>query len=100
MTYVSWSPNDQFIAFVNMDEAALSLWVIDVTTSEAKRISNVSLNANSGMPYNWTSDSKGFLVRTIPSNRPALIDSKKELPKGPIISVAEGKVWQNRTYQD
>jgi dipeptidyl aminopeptidase/acylaminoacyl peptidase len=100
MTYVSWSPNDQFIAFVNMDESALSLWVIDVTTSEAKRISNVSMNANSGMPYNWTSDSKGFLVRTIPSNRPALIDSKKELPKGPIISVAEGKVSQNRTYQD
>lgn len=100
MTYVSWSPNDQFIAFVNMDESALSLWVIDVMTSEAKRISNVSLNANSGMPYNWTSDSKGFLVRTIPSNRPALIDSKKELPKGPIISVAEGKVSQNRTYQD
>jgi dipeptidyl aminopeptidase/acylaminoacyl peptidase len=100
MTYVSWSPNDQFIAFVNMDESALSLWVIDVTTSEAKRISNVSLNANSGMPYNWTSDSKGFLVRTIPANRSALIDSKKELPKGPIVSVAEGKVSQNRTYQD
>ena len=100
MTYVSWSPNDQLIAFVNMDEASLSLWVIDVITCEAKRISNVSLNANSGMPYNWTSDSKGFLVRTIPSNLPALIDSKKELPKGPIISVAEGKVSQNRTYQD
>ena len=100
MTYVSWSPNDQFIAFVNMDESTLSLWVIDVTTSEAKRISNVSLNANSGMPYNWTSDSKGFLVRTIPNNRSALIDSKKERPKGPIISVAEGKVSQNRTYQD
>jgi dipeptidyl aminopeptidase/acylaminoacyl peptidase len=100
MTYVSWSPNDQFIAFVNMDEASLSLWVIDVTTSEAKRISNVSLNANSGMPYNWTSDSKGFLVRAIPANRSALIDSKKELPKGPIVSVAEGKVSQNRTYQD
>jgi dipeptidyl aminopeptidase/acylaminoacyl peptidase len=100
MTYVSWSPNDQYIAFVNMDEASLSLWVIDVATNEAKRISNVTLNANSGMPYNWTSDSKGFLVRTIPSNRPALIDSKKELPKGPIISVAEGKVSQNRTYQD
>jgi dipeptidyl aminopeptidase/acylaminoacyl peptidase len=100
MTYVSWSPNDQFIAFVNMDEASLSLWVIDVTTNEAKRFSNLSLNANSGMPYNWTSDSKGFLVRAIPANRPALIDSKKELPKGPIISVAEGKVSQNRTYQD
>jgi len=100
MTYVSWSPNDQFIAFVNMDESALSLWVIDVTSSDAKRVSNVSLNANSGMPYNWTSDSKGFLVRTIPSNRSALIDSKKELPKGPIISIAEGKVSQNRTYQD
>ena len=75
MTYVSWSPNDQFIAFVNMDESALSLWVIDVTTSEAKRISNVSLNANSGMPYNWTSDSKDrlFLLQKEKSHRIELI---------------------------
>jgi len=39
-------------------------------------------------------------VRVIPANRPPLIDPKKELPKGPIVSVADGKVSQNRTYQD
>jgi len=29
-----------------------------------------------------------------------LIDPKKELPKGPTVSVAEGKASQNRTFQD
>jgi dipeptidyl aminopeptidase/acylaminoacyl peptidase len=100
ITYISWSPNDQFIAFVNMDETSLSLWIIDVSTKEAKRFTGITLNANTGMPYSWTTDSKSLLVRTIPTNRPELIDTKKELPKGPIVSVAEGKVSQNRTYQD
>ncbi|MBM3185439.1 MAG: prolyl oligopeptidase family serine peptidase [Bacteroidetes bacterium] len=100
ITYVSWSPTDEFIAFVNMDDQGLSLWVIEVATKQAKQLSGIQLNANTGMPYNWAKDGKSLLVRTVPLNRAPLIDSKKDLPKGPTVSVAEGKVSQNRTYQD
>lgn len=39
-------------------------------------------------------------MKFIPEPRPQLIDKSKETPKGPIVSVAEGKASQNRTFQD
>jgi hypothetical protein len=52
------------------------------------------------MPYVWYNDSQSLLIKVLPQNRPALIDSSKDLPTGPIVSTADGKVSQNRTYQD
>ncbi|MCH5691078.1 hypothetical protein LWM68_46760 [Niabella sp. W65] len=100
ITYISWSPDDSKIAFTNTTATGVELWVIDVATAAATRLTDANLNANMGMPYSWYKDNKTLLVRMIPVSRPALIDSKKDLPKGPIVSVAEGKVSQNRTYQD
>ena len=40
------------------------------------------------------------LIKTIPTDKPKLIDSSKDLPTGPTISTSDGKVSQNRTYQD
>lgn len=97
---ISWSPDDSKIAFTNTTLTGVELWVIDVATAQAKKLTEANLNANLGSPYSWHRDSKGLLVRVIPANRPPLIDPKKELPKGPIVSVADGKVSQNRTYQD
>lgn len=53
-----------------------------------------------GNPYNWMKDSQSFLIKVLPENRPKLTDSSKDLPTGPIVSTADGKVSQNRTYQD
>ncbi|SHI57056.1 glutamyl peptidase. Serine peptidase. MEROPS family S09D [Cruoricaptor ignavus] len=39
-------------------------------------------------------------MKKIPANRAPLINQDKELPKGPIVSVSDGKVSQNRTYAD
>jgi len=100
ITFISWSPDDSKIAFVNMDEAGLSLWLINVETKEATKLSDLNLNATTGMPYSWNKDGNALLVKTVVQNRPPLIDTKKELPKGPTVSIAEGKVSQNRTYQD
>jgi hypothetical protein len=36
----------------------------------------------------------------LPKNRAALLDAKKDLPTGPIISNADGAKSQNRTYPD
>ncbi|WP_083541133.1 alpha/beta hydrolase family protein [Cruoricaptor ignavus] len=48
----------------------------------------------------WYRDSQSLLVKKIPANRAPLINQDKELPKGPIVSVSDGKVSQNRTYAD
>ena len=45
-------------------------------------------------------DNETLLVKMLPKNRPALIDSNKDVPKGPTVSTSDGSKSQNRTYQD
>jgi dipeptidyl aminopeptidase/acylaminoacyl peptidase len=100
ITNVSWAPNEKVIAFTNTTANGVELWIIDVAAAQAKKITSDNLNAILGNPYSWMKDSQQLLLRVIPSNKPRLIDEKKDLPKGPIVSESEGKVSQNRTYQD
>ena len=100
IAYVNWSPNEKKISFTNTSSSGVSLWVVDVSTAVATKISDYNLNANLGNPYNWLNDSETLLVKILPQNRAALIDIKKELPKGPTVSVSDGAKSQNRTYPD
>ncbi|WP_452124587.1 prolyl oligopeptidase family serine peptidase [Flavobacterium ardleyense] len=100
ITNVSWSPNEKKIAFTNTTTKGVELWIIDVATASAKKITADDLNANLGSPYSWMKDNENLLVKMLPKNRPALIDEKTDLPKGPIVSVSDGSKSQNRTYQD
>ena len=100
ITNVSWSPNEKKIAFTNTIATGVELWIIDVISATAKKITEANLNANLGNPYNWMKDSDNLLVKMLPKNRPTLIDVKKDLPKGPTVSVSDGSKSQNRTYQD
>ncbi|MDD4747572.1 MAG: prolyl oligopeptidase family serine peptidase [Salinivirgaceae bacterium] len=97
---ISWSPNDTKIAFTHTAETGVELWVIDVATAKAKKLTDATLNSNLGSPFRWTKDNETLLVKMIPADRKPLIDQSKSLPTGPIISVAEGQESQNRTYQD
>ncbi len=95
------SPDQSKYAFTNTVSNGVELWVLDVKTAQATKLSEANLNANLGNPITWLKDNNSLLVTTIPANRKALIDTKKNLPTGPIISVSEeGVVSQNRTYQD
>lgn len=100
ITYISWSVDETKIAFTNTTAKGVELWVLDVATAVATRISAGPLNANLGKPYSWCNDNRHLLVRLVPENRPAIVDSKKNLPAGPIISNSEGSKAQNRTYPD
>jgi len=97
---LTWSPNEKKIAFTHTTSNAVELWVIDVATAQAKRLSTAKLNANLDNPFIWFKDSENLLVKVLPKNRPALLDSTKDLPTGAIISNADGSVSQNRTYPD
>ncbi|WP_313501849.1 alpha/beta hydrolase family protein [Kaistella carnis] len=100
IAYLSFSPDEKKLAFTNTTSNAVELWILDLATNTAKKISNQPLNANLGSPFVWMSDSENLLVKVIPANRKELIDEKKNLPTGPIVSNSDGKVSQNRTYQD
>ncbi len=97
---LSWSPNETKIAFTHTTETGVELWVIDVATAKATKLTEPTLNANIDSPFSWYKDSQNLLVRLLVANRPALVNAKNSLPTSPIISTAEGKVSQNRTYQD
>jgi dipeptidyl aminopeptidase/acylaminoacyl peptidase len=100
ITYTSFSPDEKKLAFTNTTDKGVELWIVDLETAMAKKITSDNLNANLGSPYIWNKDSQNLLIKTLPQNRPALIDSGKDLPTGPIVSTSDGKVSQNRTYQD
>lgn len=100
LTNISWSPDEKKIAFTNTTKSGVELWIIDVATATAKKLTSDNLNANLGSPFNWINDNQTLLVKVLPKNRPALIDEKKDLPKGPTVSVSDGSKSQNRTYQD
>jgi len=100
ITNLTWSPDEKKIAFTNTTNTSVELWVLEIASSKASKISDKPLNANLGRPFSWYKDNQSLLVKTIPANRPALIDGKKGIPMGPIISISDGSKSQNRTYPD
>lgn len=97
---ISWSPNDKKILFSHTTTLGVELWVVDVATAKATKLTNATVNANLGNPFSWFLDSETILVKMLPKNRKPLLDSKKDLPTGPIISSTSGAKSQNRTYPD
>lgn len=100
ISYVTWSPSEKKIAFTNTAAKGVELWVIDVETATAKKLTEANLNANLGTPFDWYRDSENLLIKVLPKSRPALLDASKDLPSGPIISTSSGATSQNRTYAD
>ncbi|HCC48512.1 MAG TPA: S9 family peptidase [Elusimicrobia bacterium] len=97
---VTWSPDEKKIAFTHTAGTGVGLWVIDVASARARRLTGPVVNANLGAPYTWLGDSQTLLVRLLPRGRARLTDPKKELPAGPTVAVSDGVKSNNRTYQD
>ncbi len=97
---LTWSPDETKVAFTHTTATGVELWVMEFATATARRLTDATLNANLGNPIDWYRDNNSLLVKMLPQNRAALIDAKNAIPAGPIISVSDGTVSQNRTYQD
>lgn len=100
MANFQFSPDDKYISFTNTTDTGVELWLIEVKQAKATKLTEAILNANIGASYVWSRDSKSLLVKTLPADRPKLIDTRTQVPTGPIVSESDGKKAQNRTYQD
>ncbi len=100
IAYVSFSPDETKIAFTHTTPGGVELWIADLITLTARKLTDAMLNANAGEPYIWFPDSRSMLVRMLPGGRKTLADMKTALPDGPVVSVSDGQISQNRTYQD
>ncbi|NQU32183.1 MAG: S9 family peptidase [Bacteroidetes bacterium] len=97
---LTWSPDQQKIAFTNTTTEGVSIWVLNLKDATVTKRTNARVNANLKDVINWFEDSKYILVKMISKDREELIDTKNAVPTGPTISVSDGKKAQNRTYQD
>jgi dipeptidyl aminopeptidase/acylaminoacyl peptidase len=100
MANLSWSPDQKKIAFTHTTSTGVELWVLDIASAAATRLTEARINANMRDVINWFEDSKNIMVKMISPERKDLIDVDNAVPGGPTISVADGKKAQNRTYQD
>lgn len=97
---LDFSPDSKKLAFTHTSDNGVALWIVDLETAVAKRITEDNLNGALGSPFQWYKDSSRLLVSQLPGQRSAWIDTDKELPTGPTVSTSTGKVSQLRTYQD
>ncbi|GHB57499.1 alpha/beta hydrolase family protein [Persicitalea jodogahamensis] len=99
LSYIQWSPDDSKIAFTNTTDTKLELYVLDVATATARKVSDLALSAVLGTPFRWVSDSRSFIVRAIPAARgeaPAI----SRVPDGPTVQENLGEKAMAATYQD
>jgi len=101
--FAEWSPDARKISFVNIsdskEDAGLSLWIVDVETARAHRVTGVALNAVFGKPCEWLSNSQALLCKTVAVGRgPA--PQRNEVPTGPVVQENIGRVTPAATYED
>lgn len=94
-----WSPDGRSVAMLMDAPTGLELWVVDVASGEARRLTEARVNAAAGAAYDWLPDSSGLLVRMTPEGRGPAPDVTRP-PAGPIVEESMGRAAPVRTYQD
>ena len=100
ITNFSWSPDQKKMAFTNTTDKGVEVWVLDLASATAKKLTETNINANLRGVINWFKDGQSLLIKMISEERKALINTDEAIPTGPTISVNNGEKAQNRTYQD
>ncbi|MEO8451780.1 MAG: hypothetical protein ABI647_18460, partial [Gemmatimonadota bacterium] len=96
---MSWSPAADRVAFTVTGPAGIELWLADVATGAARRLTEGNLNGTFGDPCDWEPDAKGLVCAFKVQGRGAP-PAGATVPAGPVIQESEGRSAPNRTYQD
>lgn len=96
--WTRFSPKGTYFSFVQCDADGLSLWIVDLVSAKASRVTPASVSAVLDFPYQWLPDESGLLVHVRPSLEP--FAAPAELPAGPVVKVAAGRKAPARTWQD
>lgn len=96
---ISWSPDGEHIACTHTTSDGVELWVIEVSTGQARRRAEGINDAVSGLPYQWIGKRKQLLVKQVlPDRGEAPVPPR--VPKGPVIQENKEGAAPVRTYQD
>ena len=106
ITTPRWSADGKMIAFANAANKTTELWVADVASGKARKLS-IAVNAATesagagpaSAPFEWMPDQHTLLVKTVPTVRGNTPAEPVE-PPGPAIQESSGKAAPVRTNQD
>jgi dipeptidyl aminopeptidase/acylaminoacyl peptidase len=96
---ISWSPDQQHIAFTHTTGNSIELWVVEVATATAQKLSEIAMNEVLGTAFGWMPDSHSLLVKVCPDDR-GQAPSANEIPKGPVVQENLGRKAAVPTFQD
>ncbi|MDP2470591.1 MAG: prolyl oligopeptidase family serine peptidase, partial [Candidatus Palauibacterales bacterium] len=96
---IDWSPDGRRIAFTNTTADGIELWMADVESARARRLSEPTLSLTAGNGPVWLSDGESLIVSLVPANRGAE-PAEPRVPEGPVIEESLGRKAPARTYQD
>jgi dipeptidyl aminopeptidase/acylaminoacyl peptidase len=95
ISHVAWAGDGKHVAFSVTRPDAIELWVLELATNRARRLSNLRLNAVMGTPFTWLPDSRGLIVHAVPPQR---AKAPQPAPEGPAVQENLGQKSPNRTY--
>ena len=94
-----WSADGSKIAFNHTTDNGIELWVVDVASASAKRLTGPVVNDVLGTAYTWLSDNKTIIYSAVPENRgPA--PTRPRVASGPVMQESLGRRAAVRTFQD
>lgn len=96
---VSWSNNEKKIAFTNTTSSGIELWVANVETRSATKLTGAIINNAYVQAFDWMPDNEHLLVSTVLENRGSAPE-RPLAPKGPVLQETAGAKAPSRTYQD
>jgi dipeptidyl aminopeptidase/acylaminoacyl peptidase len=97
---VHFSPDGSRLSFTSTEDAAIELWIADVSSGQAKRISGTDrLNAANGDPCDWLHDNVTLVCQIVPPDR-GPVPSDPVIPAGPTVLENYGKAAPAPTYED
>ena len=95
---VQWNAKENKIAFTHTTDEEISLWVIDIATATARRITDDALNAVMGASYQW-SGPEAIVYKAV-TTQASDLPARPLAPTGPVVQENKGKAAASRTYQD
>ncbi len=96
---VTWSPDETKIAFSNQSVYGIELWVADLKTMEASRLTDFYLNDTYNKPFIWAPNGKSLLAKFVDENQ-GEVPIPDIIPEGPYVQENKGKISVSKTYQN
>jgi hypothetical protein len=97
---ITWAPDGQSIACTHTTQHGIELWLIDVLSQSARRLTDATINdAVAGVPFLWFGSSRKILLKQIGADRSESPEAPN-VPAGPVIQENSEGAAPVRTYQD